>query len=704
MMTDTQQSIELEAGISMLPETITKVEQHLGCTLAQYAEAKRLPIDFLKTLGIKDMKYMGIPALRIPYRDAQGKEKVVRFRIAPDGKDRFRWKKGSKLSLYRFPGSLTHGINTVLVEGESDCHTLWYYNMCAYGVPGAGNWKEDFAAILEQHDVIYVLIEPDISGETMLKWLARSAIRHRVKLVRLYEITGFKDPSAMHIADPENFREKWQQALAVATPYVEYETAAKKAKYIESGEHCSEVMPPDANGVDDIPLPPQFSEDALALRFTMRHKDELRYVALWGRWLRWTGTHWAEDNTLAVFNLARIICREASGEAMSVLPDKSAMRIANKIASAQTVAAVLKLAGADRVHASTVDQWDADPSLLNTLGGVIDLCTGIMHKHKPDHYMTKITSVTPGGECPIWLQFLQTITAGNDDLIAYLRRKAGYGLTGDTKEQDIDFFYGTGGNGKGVFLNSLTGVMNSYAAVANIDTFTVSNSDKHPTDLAMLRGARLVTAQETEEGRRWAESRIKALTGGDHITARFMRQDFFTYIPQFKLIIAGNHRPSLRNVDEAIRRRFHLVPFTVTISEKEKDKDLPAKLKAEWPGILKWAISEAREWYENGLNPPTVVRDATEKYLAAEDNLELWMNERCIFGKGLTDNMTDLFANWKLWCERAGEHSGTMKGFSQNLRAKRGELTDWRCPVTRRSGLQGIQTIKSTASNWSDTT
>ena len=146
-----------------------------------------------------------------------------------------------------------------------------------------------------------------------------------------------------------------------------------------------------------------------------------------------------------------------------------------------------------------------------------------------------------------------------------MQRLAGYALTGRTSEHALAFLYGTGANGKTTFLNAITGCAGDYHRTAPIETFTASNSDRHPTDLAGLRGARLVTAIETEEGRRWAESKIKALTGGDQIAARFMRQDFFEYAPQFKLVIAGNHKPGLRTVDEAIRRRFHLVPFTVTI-------------------------------------------------------------------------------------------------------------------------------------------
>jgi putative DNA primase/helicase len=235
---------------------------------------------------------------------------------------------------------------------------------------------------------------------------------------------------------------------------------------------------------------------------------------------------------------------------------------------------------------SSSDQWDFDPWLLNTPAGVVDLRTGMIGPHNPNHYMTKITAVAPAGDCPLWHKILARITGGNTELQDFLMRVMGYCLTGITREHALFFGYGTGANGKGTFLNTMTAILAGYAAVAPMETFTATPTDRHPTDLAMLRGARLVTAQETEEGRRWAESRIKAMTGGDPISARFMRQDFFTFLPLFKLFIAGNHKPGLRGVDEAMRRRLNLIPFTVTISVADRDVQLADKLKPEMPGIL----------------------------------------------------------------------------------------------------------------------
>jgi putative DNA primase/helicase len=411
------------------------------------------------------------------------------------------------------------------------------------------------------------------------------------------------------------------------------------------------------------PVPPQFSDEALALEFSRRYGDRLRYVAVWSKWLIWDGQHWVTDATLRVFDLVRGVCREAAGKAGDP-------RVAEHCASASTVAAVERLARADRRHAATVEMWDADPFLLNTPGGVVDLRTGKTVPHSPDLHMTKITAVAPGGNCPAWRRFLTTVTSGDKALEAFLARVIGYSLTGVTKEHALFFFYGSGGNGKGVFLNSVSHILRDYAVTAPIETFMSSGGDRHPTDLAGLRGARVVTAQETEEGRRWAENKIKSLTGGDPISARFMRQDFFTFVPQFKLVIAGNHKPGLRNVDEAIRRRLHLIPFTVTIPAAERDPDLPEKLKAEWPGILAWAIKGCLEWQRLGLAPPPAVTDATAEYMEAEDSFSLWMAECLTPSTWAVETSTDLFTSWRRWAEAAGEFPGTQKRHSQNLMAK----------------------------------
>jgi putative DNA primase/helicase len=261
---------------------------------------------------------------------------------------------------------------------------------------------------------------------------------------------------------------------------------------------------------------PAFSDEALALRFAADHENELRYVPKWG-WLHFEDGKWQIDDQLIAFDLSRDLCRAAAREC-------NKKKQASVLASAKTVAAVERLSRSDRRIIADTEQWDADPFLLATPNGVVDLKTGNIRKASPLDYMTKMTSVSPGQNCPAWIEFLKRITDGDGDLQSYLRRVVGYALTGDTSEHALFFAFGVGANGKSTFLNATSGMIGDYHKTAPIETFTESKSDRHPTDLAGLRGARMVSAVETEEGRRWAESKIKTLTGGDRIAARFMRQ------------------------------------------------------------------------------------------------------------------------------------------------------------------------------------
>lgn len=423
------------------------------------------------------------------------------------------------------------------------------------------------------------------------------------------------------------------------------------------------TWPRERQAAEPDDRPPAFSDEALALRFADRHADDLRFVSAWNKWLSWTGDHWRFDDTLHVYDQARRTCREAAAEC-------NKPKTATAIASAKTVAAVERLSRADRRLAATVDQWDADPWLLNTPGGVVDLRTGDMRPHRAVDYMTKITAAAPGGDCPRFLAFLDRIAGGDQELVAYIRRVFGYALTGLTREHALFFGYGTGANGKSVLLSTVSGIMGYYHKTAPIETFTATTGDRHPTDLAGLRGARLVTATETEEGRRWAEAKIKQLTGGDTVSARFMRQDFFEYRPAFKLVIAGNHKPSLRSVDEAIRRRFHLIPFAVTIPPEERDGTLTEKMQAEWSGILAWLIEGCLEWQTEGLRPPQAVLAATEAYLSAEDSVAAWIEDKCERSVSAWESSTSLFASWTAWATAAGENPGNAKRFAQALETR----------------------------------
>jgi putative DNA primase/helicase len=306
----------------------------------------------------------------------------------------------------------------------------------------------------------------------------------------------------------------------------------------------------------------------------------------------------------------------------------------------------------------------------------VNLHTGLERDANPLDYMTKQATVGPAepeAQAPLWSAFLARVTGDDLELQRYLQRVAGYCLTGLVSEHALFFLYGTGANGKSVFVNTLVEIWGDYAITIGTEMLMVSNADRHPTEIARLRGVRLAVGNEIEVGRTWAESRIKMLTGGDRLQGRFMRQDIFEFDPHFKLVIVGNHKPSLRNVDEAIRRRLHLIPFTVTIPSDERDPDLSTKLRAEWPAILRWAIEGCLAWQREGLNPPPAVLLATDTYLAGEDTFQRWRDACTTSDPNAWQSSGDLSKSWKQWAEHTGEYVGNRRrsrSYSRNAASR----------------------------------
>jgi putative DNA primase/helicase len=421
------------------------------------------------------------------------------------------------------------------------------------------------------------------------------------------------------------------------------------------------------------------TEDGIATAFAERYRDRLRYDHDRGRWLDWSGAHWREDTTALAFARARNLGRELGAD------QKPGTR--QRLGKAATAAAVIRLAESDRMFARTSSDWDSDPWLLGTPSGPVDLKTGELLAPLQHQGITKITAVAPDPDagCPNWLAFLDQTTDGDAEYIEFLAVMSGYALTGDISEHALFYIHGDGGNGKSVFLNTLSGLLGDYAKAASMDTFVASRGERHPTELAMLRGARMVHASETEQGRAWAENRIKALTGGDPIAARFMRMDFFEYLPQFKLIIVGNHAPVLNNIDVAARRRFNILPFNN--KPENPDKHLESKLRSEWPGILHWAIQGCLRWQADGLTRPDVVVGATRDYFDSQDVFGQWLDEECETGVNCWALTSALFDAWSYYAKSADAPIGSRKSFGNTL-TKRGMRED-----RRRTG-RGFKGVK----------
>ena len=317
----------------------------------------------------------------------------------------------------------------------------------------------------------------------------------------------------------------------------------------------------------------------------------------------------------------------------------------------------------------TSDQWDQHLYAFGAPNGVFELVDGGSVERVLDLRITKQVGASVGGECPRWKQFLLESCKGDEEVVAFLHRWAGYALSGLTSEHVILFIHGQGGNGKSKFVETLQYAWGDYARALPMDALMEARNDRHPAEIAMLRGVRLAVATETQEGKRWDDAKVKQLTGGDTIVARHMRQDWFQFQPTFKLLVVGNHAPQIATVDDAMRRRLCMVPFDNKPSII--DSDLGATLKGEAPGILKWAM-EGFELYQQaeGLKPPPAVLKATKAYLDEQDTVGAWLQDCCDVGQGGWTASADLFKSWSAWCQDAGMHAKSMKRLAGDLARK----------------------------------
>ena len=431
-----------------------------------------------------------------------------------------------------------------------------------------------------------------------------------------------------------------------------------------------------------------------AARLVDRFGADVRWcdVAQGEGWLVWDGKRWAPDAMRRVDSLSRQVAvdvvtyaadlQQRARAAAAAMGQTATPALQRSLALLRTEAkawaqwarqsemqahllAVAKVARTD--VAIRHDELDADHWALNAQNGIVDLRTDALRPHEREARATKIAGTDLGDkrECPTWVAFLTRIMGGDLEMVAFLQRVVGYCLTGSTREQCVFILYGNGSNGKSTFLDTLRAIMGDYAVHARAETFVRTTKGGIPNDIAALRGARLVTASEPEQGEQLDEGLVKEMTGDAAMTARFMRAEFFTFTPTFKVLLATNHRPIIRGTDHGIWRRIRLVPFTETIAEHEKDRDLGAKLAAEAPGILAWALEGCLEWQRIGLAPPAMVLDATQKYRDDMDLLSEFLGEKCYF-TGAVGN-TALYQAFSAWSVANGERPRSHKWLTRNL-------------------------------------
>ncbi|PLS86750.1 MAG: hypothetical protein CYG60_05595 [Actinobacteria bacterium] len=476
------------------------------------------------------------------------------------------------------------------------------------------------------------------------------------------------------------YREKWERAdYRERTIRKAIEDRAERWAGL-AGVVGSPAATPDTNGHaanGSGPVPPTLPQGTLftdvgnARRYFDAHGPDLRYCWPWGKWFVYDGKRWAVDQAGEVQRRAKdvavCIFQEAADAARAGQADLSERlaKHAIRTQSATSIENMIKLAKPD--VPVKPDQLDRDPWRLNVKNGTLDLETGELREHRREDLITKLAPVAydPNTKAPTWEATLARVMP-DPEVRAYFKRLVGYALTGDVSEHVLPVLYGTGANGKSTVLNTLLAALGDYGMQAPPDLL-IAKRDAHPTELADLFGQRFVASIEVEDGRRFAESLVKQLTGGDRIKARRMREDFWEFDPTHKIIMAVNHKPVIRGTDLGIWRRIHLVPFTETIPPEEQDKRLPEKLRAELPGVLAWAVGGCMEWQREGLQPPAAVRAATDEYRQEMDTLAAFISERCVKGPNLNVQAKPLYDAYTDWCEENGERYETSKRFYQQL-------------------------------------
>ena len=478
------------------------------------------------------------------------------------------------------------------------------------------------------------------------------------------------------------------------------------------------MMHYDEYGDPDL-VPPDACTDLGNARHLYEYaRHEAMYVGTWKQWYVWKGTRWTKDSLDKIGGLAQESVLVLSGRAKRALDaatlalngttgvnlvkpgggiNKQALLNFTRAGGTINPATIARYNSAlawtkwakqsqntERIKALIVEaarnsSWTVDhgeldrhPMLLTCRNGTVDLETGFLRPARQQDLMTKFTDVhyDRHAQCPTWDMFLHVSMGGNDNLVRYLQRIAGYCLTGRIDEHILGFFFGGGANGKSTFLTALKEVMGEYACQGPRGLLFWAKNERHPTEFARLFKQRLVVCSEVDEGAKLDEARVKDLSGGEQISARRMREDFWEFDPTHKLIIAGNHWFFVRGQDEGIWRRIRVVPWLVTVPDADRDHQLQDKLRAEYKGILRWCVEGALAWQREGLDEPAEVRLATAQFREASDPVERWLESETIREETAKIPADTLFNSYRMWCVEQGVDCLPPRKFTTRMRMK----------------------------------
>ena len=427
------------------------------------------------------------------------------------------------------------------------------------------------------------------------------------------------------------------------------------------------------------PMPPDpfpFSDIGNGMRLAAAYSRVLRYCDELGQWFWWDRTRWLKVSQRVVMAIAKQVAEDISRE-LGLLPPNSPLRDgllkhAKRSQSRAAVTNMIEMAKSEPAMLALLEQFDTHDYLLNCLNDTLDLRTGELRRQQPEDFITQLAPwpYEPEAPCPTWMAFLHKVTGGNRSLMYFLQRCVGYALTGSTAEQCLFILLGDGCNGKSVFLEIIAKLLGDYARHADSSTFQKMAKGTIRNDVMRLHLARFVSTVELEQGCYLAESQLKRLTGGDTVVARYLYREHVEFLPRFKIFIAANHLPRIRGNDDGIWRRMVVLPFSVKITEAERDREIVDKLAEEMPGILAWGVRGALAWQHAGLASPSIVTDAVNAYRAEMDVPGRFMADCCVTDPEARWKTGDVHSTFLAWCRDAGEEPLGTREFTQSMKRR----------------------------------
>jgi len=552
------------------------------------------------------------------------------------------WKKPLSIVPYNLPDILQNDI-IYIVEGEKDADTLISHGLCGTTAPfGAGKWPDDkiFNEYFEGKEII-IFPDNDPPGEKHGDQVAETIQFYckntKIKIINL--------PGNIEKGDVTDWLGSGHSILEMdeivaATPYIDEKKT--DGDTINEGFECTDMGNSE--------------------RFLRQHSKDLRYCVEYKSWLTWDEKNWNIDNLGAVNQLAKKTALSIKDEAANAINDKQSKRIYKHAISTQgegKLKAMVSLSKTAPEVSISVEKIDNDPEYIMCKNGIINLQTMTLEAFTRDRIFTKTINANfnKKAECPRWEQFLLETFQDNIDVVLYIQRAMGYSLTGSTSEHAIFFLYGTGENGKGVFLNTLEKLFGNYAKTVNADLLTAKSNDNIKLgEIGALKGIRLAISAESDQGARLNEATVKSLTSDDTLVGRFLYADAFNFKPTHKLWFATNYLPNIKGMDQGIWRRIKKIDFKNKLTEGQKDTNLQKKLEQEFDGILQWILSGLNMYNAIGLAEPEYIKNAVKEYQDEMDTIGTFLDEVCDFENTERETIfKTLYKSYEEWCENNGE-------------------------------------------------